>query len=166
MSLDLYIISKTPVKHKDTGVWVRENGQNRELSPEEVKEIFPNNEFPEFEIEDNEYWHNNITSNLRKMSEQCVYSNNGIEYSLYRMLWHPEETGLLDDGNVLTKEYVAILLNLLNELQLHKDKYEMYNPDNGWGSYDILYNFVDSLMTSLISINNNDYKNYTVVASY
>ena len=57
-------------------------------------------------------------------------------------------------------------LNLLNELQLHKDKYEMYNPDNGWGSYDTLYNFVDSLMASLISINNDDYKNYTVVASY
>ena len=166
MSLDLYIISKTPVKHKGTGVWVRENGQNKELSPEEAKERFPNNEFPEFETEDDEYWHSNITSNLRKMSEQCTYNNNGIEYSLYRMLWHPEETGLLDDGNVLTKEYVAILLNLLNELQLHKDKYEMYNPANGWGSYDTLYNFVDSLMTSLISINNNDYKNYTVVASY
>ena len=109
MSLDLYIISKKPVKHKGTGVWVRENGQNKELSPEEAKERFPNNEFPEFEIEDDEYWHNNITSNLRKMSEQCTYSNNGIEYSLYRMLWHPEETGLLDDGNVLTKEYVTIL---------------------------------------------------------
>lgn len=100
------------------------------------------------------------------MSEQCTYNNNGMKYSLYRMLWHPEETGLLDDGNVLTKEYVTILLNLLNKLQLHKDKYEMYNPDNGWGSYDTLYNFVDSLMASLISINNNNYKNYTVVASY
>lgn len=41
MSLDLYIISKKPVKHKGTGVWVRENGQNKELSPEEAMERLP-----------------------------------------------------------------------------------------------------------------------------
>lgn len=165
MSLDLYIISEKPVKHKGTGVFIRENGKNVELSPERAKELYPNKEFPEFETEDDEYWHDNITHNLNKMAMQCVYSHNGIQYSLYRMLWRPEETGLLDDGNKLTRAYITILFNLLNELQLHKEKYAIYNPTNGWGSYKELLDFTDSLVGALSKIAPDDYKNYTVVAS-
>ena len=31
MSLDLYITSKTPIRKRGTGVYVRENGETREL---------------------------------------------------------------------------------------------------------------------------------------
>lgn len=42
MSLDLYIISKKPVKHKGTGIYIRENGQTKELSLEEANKLYPN----------------------------------------------------------------------------------------------------------------------------
>lgn len=39
MSLDLYIKSNYPVKHRGTGVFVRDNGQTRELKTiDEVKD--------------------------------------------------------------------------------------------------------------------------------
>lgn len=42
MSLDLYITSKTPIRKRGTGVFVRENGQTVELKTmEEVRSHFP-----------------------------------------------------------------------------------------------------------------------------
>ena len=42
MSLDLYITSKTPVRKRGTGVYVRENGKTRELRTlNEVIDHFP-----------------------------------------------------------------------------------------------------------------------------
>lgn len=42
MSLDLYIYSRRPVRHQGTGVFVRDNGQTRELKTiDEVQYHFP-----------------------------------------------------------------------------------------------------------------------------
>ena len=42
MSLDLYIKSNTPVKHRGTGIYIREQGGTRELkTKEEVLKYFP-----------------------------------------------------------------------------------------------------------------------------
>ena len=165
MSLDLYIISKKPVKHKGTGIYIRENGQTKELSLEEANKLYPNANVEEVTSEDNIYWHCNITHNLGAMADHC-YCYCPDKISLYSILWRPEETTLLTVSGKLTPSYVKALSICLEDLKEHRKYYEKFNPENGWGNYDTLYNFVDSLMTSLISINNNDYKNYTVVASY
>ena len=42
MNLDLYIYSKTPVLHRGTGVYVRDNGETKELATkQEVLTYFP-----------------------------------------------------------------------------------------------------------------------------
>ena len=41
MSLDVTLISMTPISKKGTGVFVRENGKNRELTIGEVREKYP-----------------------------------------------------------------------------------------------------------------------------
>lgn len=165
MSLDLYITSKEPVKHKGTGIYIRENGQTKELSLEEANKLYPKANVEEVTSEDNIYWHDNITHNLGAMADHC-YCYCPDKTSLHSILWRPEETTLLTVSGKLTPSYVKALSICLEELKERRNYYEKFNPANGWGSYDTLYNFVDSLIASLISINNNDYKNYTVVASY
>lgn len=55
MSLDLYITGKTPIRHKGTGVYVRENGQNVELTVDEVKTRWFDADVKDTEYEDNVY---------------------------------------------------------------------------------------------------------------
>ena len=72
MSLDLHIISKTPVKKRGTGVYVRENGRTRELRTlDEVINHFPDADIShveEYVYETDEIWHENITHNMTKMA--------------------------------------------------------------------------------------------------
>jgi hypothetical protein len=76
----------------------------------------------------------NVTHNLGKMAREVKLSN---DLTLYDILWRPEERGLyfafeiselLDEGwNILLSDPV---------------KYKRYNPENGWGSYGGLCEFV------------------------
>lgn len=75
MSLNLYITSKTPVLHRGTGVYIRENGEMRELeTKQEVLKHFPGaspDDIEEKTYEDDEYFHLNLTHNLTDMALEC-----------------------------------------------------------------------------------------------
>lgn len=75
MSLDLYIKSNTPVKHRGTGIYIREQGGTRELkTKEEVLKYFPDINIDlvkETSYEDDTYFHINLTHNLTKMADEC-----------------------------------------------------------------------------------------------
>ena len=85
-------------------------------------------------------WDRNMTHNLGKMAEEC---------GLYQPLWRPEE--LFQKSGILPDDYKAdyLVLSLeagLNRLKDKPKKYKKFNPDNGWGNYDILVNFVEELL--------------------
>lgn len=144
MSLDIYIISPEPVKRKSTGIWVRDNGQTRELTREEAIERFPDADpesIQEIEIETNEFWHGNITGNLHEMAEECFPD---VE-SLYDLLWRDEEP-----NDIIY--YVYQLFACLIELQDNPDTYKPFNPSNGWGTYEQLVEFVRSFIHALIDM--------------
>lgn len=164
MSLDLYIISKEPVKHKDTGIYIRENGQTKELSLEEANKLYPKANVEEVTSEDNIYWHDNITHNLGAMADQChCYCPN--KTSLYSILWRPEESTLLTAEGKLTPSYVKALSICLEELKERRNYYEKFNPENGWGNYDSLVNFVENLLKAINKIPQEKYNKYTIEAS-
>jgi len=53
MSLDLYITSKTPIRKRGTGVYVRENGQTVELKTmEEVRSHFPDSDLSHITVQE------------------------------------------------------------------------------------------------------------------
>lgn len=162
MSLDLYIISKTPVPYKGTGVFVRENGRNRELSLKEAREMFPDWDIEEteydFDSESNILWHDNITHNLTSMAKAVKVSP---KYSLYSLLWRPEETGLLDKDNHPNSKYINLLSKGFDKL-LHDPTLSVYNPENGWGDYNLLVKFTNSYLDALNSVS--DYHNYSIEA--
>lgn len=87
-----------------------------------------------------EVFSNNITHNLCKMADAVKYGvewEGGEELTLYDVLWRPEEHGF---------KYARDIADLLdigwNILLSDPEKYSKYNPENGWGSYEGLCDFV------------------------
>lgn len=70
----------------------------------------------------------NITHNLGKMAELA---------GIYKHLWRPEELGISK-----ANELIAPLCNGLKLLKSDPDKFKELNPENGWGDYDGLVQFV------------------------
>lgn len=124
MSLDLYIHSSRPVKHRGTGVFVREDGMTRELQTvEEVRAHYPDatniGDIHIYEYEDNEYFRCNMTHNLTEMASHVPISGTDGTLSLpkpwrkeeeqhpltaYELLWHPELNPLLEQTTVHKKD--------------------------------------------------------------
>ena len=76
----------------------------------------------------------NITHNLGKMADAVKLSNG---HTLYQVLWRPDEHGWK------TADDIAEMLDEgWNILMSDPEKFKAFNPENGWGSYEGLCNFV------------------------
>lgn len=159
MSLDLYIISKELIPHKGTGIFDRRNGQNVELSLEEAQKMYPEWDIKEVIWDwDDIYWHNNITHNLTTMADKVQVNR---RFTLYNLLWRPEETDLLGKEMHPNKRYINLLSKGYDKL-LHDPTLSVYNPENGWGDYNLLVKFTEGYIDALNSIK--DFSNYTIEA--
>lgn len=76
----------------------------------------------------------NITHNLGKMANAVVLES-GL--TLYQCLWRPEEVGITHASCL--GEYLDEAFNILLS---DPERYKQYNPENGWGSYEVLEKFV------------------------
>ena len=82
-----------------------------------------------FEDEDGyPIFNRSITHNLNKMAAAA---------GLYSVLWRPEEINATQAKHI-TKALAVGLVELVS----YPDKYKEYNPENGWGTYEGLVNFV------------------------
>lgn len=150
MSLDIYIISPTPIKKKSTGIWVRDNGKTRELSKAEAQERYPDADIQEIEIETNEFWHGNITHNLTEMAEDCISFDEYDQcYNLYDLLWRDTQAPF--EGDYINA-YIAHLAYCLYVLKNDPEHFKKFNPSNGWGTYEQLVEFVRSFIHALIDM--------------
>ena len=118
MSLDLHIKSKTPILKHGTGVYVRENGRNRELeSLAEVRKYFPDadlSHIKEFDYETDDVWHENITHNMTEMADHVPIG----KLTLYDYLWRPKEHGF----ELASSDYLRGVFEGLLYLKNHKDR--------------------------------------------
>jgi len=76
----------------------------------------------------------NITHNLGKMADAVVLSNGK---TLYQVLWRPEEHGWKT-----AEDIVEMLDEGWNILLADPEKFRMFTPENHWGSYEGLCEFV------------------------
>jgi hypothetical protein len=83
-------------------------------------------------IEDEEVFGHNITHNLNTMA---------AEAGIYEALWRPEELGIEK-----AEQLVNILDKGLTTLKLDRERFEEFNPANGWGNYDNLVNFTEKYL--------------------
>ena len=76
----------------------------------------------------------NITHNLGKMAAEVVLTNGR---TLYEVLWRPDEHEMK-----FAKDISELLDEGWNILLSDPDKFKKFNPENGWGSYEGLCDFV------------------------
>ena len=76
----------------------------------------------------------NITHNLGAMAKEVNLSNG---MTLYQVLWRPEEKGLY-----FAREISELLDEGWNILLSDPEGFKKFNPENGWGSYEGLCDFV------------------------
>lgn len=139
MSLDVYL-EYEGVQHLDGGehIFIREGGQNKEITREEWDKRFPDKEpvivmFPD-DTED--VYSGNITHNLNKMADEA---------GIYEALWRPEEINAH-----FAKELVPLLTDGLRKLLDEPDKFKQFNPSNGWGNYEGLVQFVTNYLNACL----------------
>lgn len=154
MSLDVYLCIDNPVVVESTGVFIRENGSNRELTIEEIPVYFPDADMSKFEnsrYESDIVYKANITHNLNKMAE---------EVALYEVLWHPD--GLFPEGHAIkAHEILPIMVKGFTDLLLQRERLIPFEAENnGWGTYDGLVTFVYNYIRAC-----QEYPDATVVAS-
>lgn len=135
MSLDVYLTMPGATKAKGTGVFVREGGATIELTEAQVRERFPNYEPVAVVEEDGEkVYRSNITHNLGKMASEA---------GVYQAMWRPDEKGWTK-----ASQLIEPLKSGLEVLLADPERFKAFNPENGWGSYDCLVDFVESYIAA------------------
>ena len=139
MSLDVSLFMPGMQHLRDSGphIFVREDGQTKEISREEWDARFPGREpvMIEYEVDDTETVYSaNITHNLNTMA-----SNAGV----YEALWRPEDIGATH------AEQLILPLRLgMEMLRNTPDYFRQFNPTNSWGSYKVLLTFVENYLAA------------------
>lgn len=136
MSLDVYLTTEN--KHKkeySSGIFIRENGETKEISEEEWNKRYPNRKPVKVNmpvVETHDVYSRNITHNLGQMADLA---------GLYLPLWRPEEKGWK-----LAKDIIEPLEKGLKFLKSDPALFQAQNPENGWGSYEGLVEFTEEYL--------------------
>ena len=77
----------------------------------------------------------NITHNLNKMAMEVNLSNG---MTLYQVLWRPDE----QEGLKFARDIASLLDEGWSILMSDPEKFQKFDPENGWGSYEGLEKFV------------------------
>ena len=76
----------------------------------------------------------NITHNMVAMAKEA---------EIYMPLWRPEEIGIKN-----ACELIEPLQSGLALLKSDPDRFKKHNPPNGWGTYEILVEFVEEYLAA------------------
>lgn len=77
----------------------------------------------------------NITHNLAKMADEA---------GIYEALWHPEKLNI-----TCAKNLIPYIEKGLEKLKSDPEYYRKFNPENGWGSYEFLVEFLEDYLRAL-----------------
>jgi len=138
MSLDVYLEMKGAQNQTIRKIFIREEGQTKEISRAEWDLRFPGREPVIVDSdEDNTVYSANITHNLEKMAEEA---------GIYKHLWRPEELDIHK-----ANELIEPLTEGLKVLKSNPAEFKRFNPENGWGNYEGLVEFVDRYLNACIN---------------
>lgn len=136
MSLDVYLrLPGVQNLNKGSGIFIRENGQVKEMTRAEWDERFPDRDPLIFESDDSEDCYSaNITHNLNRMASEA---------GIYDALWRPDGLGIIK-----AEQLIEPLTQGLKTLKDDPARFEKLNPSNGWGDYKGLVEFVEKYLSA------------------
>ncbi|NOG70457.1 hypothetical protein [Roseicella sp. DB1501] len=134
MSLDVYLTVNEPVPNGGSGIFMRKDGSSQKISRKEWDDLYPGREpvVVEQSLTTNTVYSANITHNLGQMA---------AEAGIYVCLWRPEEHDLKRGADL-----VVPLERGLKILRADPERFKGFNPENGWGSYEGLVQFVEAYL--------------------
>jgi hypothetical protein len=138
MSLDVYLT----VQHAqptEPRIYVRRNGANVAITRAEWDALCPGHEpLAVADVgETKEVYWANITHNLNRMADAA---------GIYEALWRPDEAGYAK-----AHQLIEPLTAGLERLRSQPATYRQYNPENGWGNYEGLVEFVEQYLAACIA---------------
>lgn len=135
MSLDVSLTLKDASKPRGSGIFVREDGQTREIQRDEWDRLHPDQEpvvvMDDYDVND-EVFDANITHNLNRMADEA---------GIYQALWRPEEIGITKAAQLIAPLFAGLEL-----LRADPPRFEKLNPENGWGDYRGFVVFVEKYL--------------------
>lgn len=135
MSLDVDLIMPGTSGPLRWTIFIRENGQQREVTLDEWNARSPELEPVLCRVGgDDTVYSANITHNLGPMASGA---------SIYHHLWRPDEIGITKAEQLIFPLTVG-----LNELKTDPPRFKAMNPENGWGNYELLVNFVEEYLAA------------------
>lgn len=83
------------------------------------------------DVDGNEFlaFNRNMTHNLTAMADAA---------GIYKALWRPEE---MDPPATKAADLIPVLTAGVADLAVDRPKYLPFNPENGWGDYELLFSF-------------------------
>ncbi len=131
MSLDVYLLLPGPERLGEAveRIFVRRDGATVEISREEWDELHPGRGpvVMRDEVDERVVYDANITHNLGRMAAAA---------GIYEALWRPQE---IDATHA--RDLIPLLRDGLARLRSEPERFEQFNPENGWGDYDSLVRF-------------------------
>jgi len=138
MSLDLYLHADKPFKREpSSGIFVRENGQTKEITRKEWDRRNPGREPIAVRWDSDEttvLYHGNITHNLVPMAKAA---------GVYELLWYAGENDF-----VKAAELIKPLEKAIYTLNKYPERFRPLNPENGWGSYEVFIRFLEGVLAA------------------
>jgi hypothetical protein len=131
MSLDVYLTEANRIPEEpEARIFIREAGMTKQITRAEWDQRYPNQEPVTFSGSSSvgNVYERNITHNLNQMAEAA---------GIYNHLWRPDEIGITN-----AEQLIAPLRDGLEKLRSDPSRFSKFNPENGWGSYDGLIDFV------------------------
>jgi len=122
-------------------IFIRDNGQTKEISREEWDKRFPGRVPVTVQPgEAYEVFSANITHNLTKMAEEA---------GIYEAVWRPEEVGITKASQLIMTLKVGLAI-----LEQNPTYFKTLNPPNDWGNYEVLILFVEDYLDACIKYPN------------
>lgn len=135
MSLDVYLtLEGQEVLTGEPRIFIREDGQNKEITRAEWDARFPDREPWMVETESGEVFSANITHNLNTMADAA---------GIYKCMWRPDEIDITKAAQLVEPLRAGLAL-----LKSDRERFEKFNPDNGWGDYAGLVGFVENYLAA------------------
>lgn len=136
MSLDVYLtLPGANVQEPGDRIFIREDGQTREISRAEWDERFPGREpITTVPAVSDDVFHANITHNLGKMAGAA---------GIYQCLWRPEEAGITH-----ARQLIEPLGAGLAWLKDHPIEASLHSASSGWGTYEQFVPWLERLLAA------------------
>lgn len=135
MSLDIYLRKKgaAVTAANEECIYIREAGQLKKIPRVEWNERYPDREPYTVRGDDPDLvYHGNITHNMTSMA---------TEAGIYQALWRPEEVSISK-----TSQLQLMLAEPVLRMIEDPERFKKFDPDNGWGSYEVFLDFLDNLL--------------------